>query len=405
MARTTPPGIDPVPTPPIQRGDRATFSSRVDAFILWLVNAVTQFRAVALNVYDNAVDAFQSATGAATSATNAGTSATNAANSATAAGTSATNAAGSATAAGNSATAAATSASNAANSATALTATSTTSNTLGTGSKTFTIQSGKQFVAGVRLLIVNPSNAAQFMSGTVTSYAGTSLVVAVEAFEGTGTLTNWNISVSGQRGIQGATGASAVPRMNVVVLTTGQAWTVAAADFEVELCGGGQSGQDSRSPGGACGAYAKKIFKGATIGAAAAVSVGAGGTAATNGVPNSGGASSFSLAGFTTVSAQGGSNTNAVASGGDININGNKGTQAAPYNVVITQTTVLAPQRAGRGADGMLGNGSPTFGVATGFGSGGSGRDDTINGESIDTSNVTSAGAPGVCIIRYLTQA
>lgn len=65
MARTTPPSIDPVPTPPIQRGDRATFSSRVDAFILWLVNAVTQFRAVALNVYDNAVDAFQSATSSA----------------------------------------------------------------------------------------------------------------------------------------------------------------------------------------------------------------------------------------------------------------------------------------------------------------------------------------------------
>lgn len=65
---TQPPNITPVPTPPIQRGDRATFSSRVDAFILWLVNAVTQFSVVATNVYNNAVEAFQSATSAASSA-------------------------------------------------------------------------------------------------------------------------------------------------------------------------------------------------------------------------------------------------------------------------------------------------------------------------------------------------
>ena len=78
MAQTPPPGIDPVPTPPIQRGDPATFSDRVDAFIRWLVNAVTQFGAVASNVYNNAVDAFNSATSAANSATSAATQAANA---------------------------------------------------------------------------------------------------------------------------------------------------------------------------------------------------------------------------------------------------------------------------------------------------------------------------------------
>lgn len=68
---TQPPTIDPVPTPAIQRGDRATFSNRVDAFIRWLVNAVTQFGAVATNVFNNATEALQSALSAATSAANA----------------------------------------------------------------------------------------------------------------------------------------------------------------------------------------------------------------------------------------------------------------------------------------------------------------------------------------------
>lgn len=78
MAQTQPPSIDPVPTPAIQRGDAATFSERVDEFIRWLVAAVTQFGAVASNVYANALDAFSSATSAANSATVATTQATNA---------------------------------------------------------------------------------------------------------------------------------------------------------------------------------------------------------------------------------------------------------------------------------------------------------------------------------------
>src|SRR5690606_5772102 len=60
--------ITPVPTPAPQRGDRTTFSNRVDAFILWLTTAVGQFAAIATNVYNNAVDAFQSSNLAASSA-------------------------------------------------------------------------------------------------------------------------------------------------------------------------------------------------------------------------------------------------------------------------------------------------------------------------------------------------
>lgn len=75
---TTPPTIDPAPTPAPQRGDRATFSSRVDAFVTWLTAAVAQFGAVATNVYANAVDAFNQAVAAAASAVSSATSATQA---------------------------------------------------------------------------------------------------------------------------------------------------------------------------------------------------------------------------------------------------------------------------------------------------------------------------------------
>ena len=206
MARVTPPTITPVPTPPIQRGDRTTFSSRVDAFILWLVGAVTQFQALATNAYNNALDAFDSATNASTSATNAGNSATTANTRAGAANTSANNAADSATAAAGSAQAASNSASAAASSVTGLTATSTSSNTVTTGAKTFTVQASKQFVAGVDIKVVDASNAANAIYGTITSYSGTTLVIAGASVTGSGTVANWNISVVGKTGSQGVVG-------------------------------------------------------------------------------------------------------------------------------------------------------------------------------------------------------
>lgn len=68
MAVTPPPTIDPAPEPAPQRGERATFADRVDAFITWLIAAVAQFGAVASNVFGNAQSAAADATAAATSA-------------------------------------------------------------------------------------------------------------------------------------------------------------------------------------------------------------------------------------------------------------------------------------------------------------------------------------------------
>lgn len=70
MTQTSPPIITGSPIAP-QRGDRTTFSPRVDAFITWMATAVGEFGAVASNVYGNAVDAYNSTLDSAASASTA----------------------------------------------------------------------------------------------------------------------------------------------------------------------------------------------------------------------------------------------------------------------------------------------------------------------------------------------
>lgn len=83
---TTPPGYTPPPTDLPQRGDRATFSNRVDAWVTWFSTVIlTQLAAMIANAFANATDAFNSAVAAASSAAASLTSANNSAASATAA--------------------------------------------------------------------------------------------------------------------------------------------------------------------------------------------------------------------------------------------------------------------------------------------------------------------------------
>lgn len=93
-----------------------------------------------------------------------------------------------------------------------LSGTSVTAQTIGIGSKTFASQPGKQWVAGQFLMIASNANVANFLHGQVTSYdpvAGT-LVMNIVDNGGSGTHTDWVISVSAQKGATGATG-SAIP--------------------------------------------------------------------------------------------------------------------------------------------------------------------------------------------------
>jgi len=77
------------------------------------------------------------------------------------------------------------------------TSTSATSNTVGTGAKTFVTQTGKGFAAGQSVVIARTSAPATQMRGVVTSYdTGTgSLGFTSQAFDGTGTFTDWTITL------------------------------------------------------------------------------------------------------------------------------------------------------------------------------------------------------------------
>jgi hypothetical protein len=152
----------------------------------------------------SATAAASSASAASTSAGTASTQATNAANSATAAATSATNASTSAAAAATSETNASTSAAAAAASAASAVsapgtnATSTTSLTVGTGSKSLTIQTGKAFVVGMSVKIARTASPGNWMAGDITAYnSGTgALTVNSVLTSGSGTVADWTVSLT-----------------------------------------------------------------------------------------------------------------------------------------------------------------------------------------------------------------
>lgn len=78
------------------------------------------------------------------------------------------------------------------------TATSTTSNAITTGTKTFTVETGKGFVPGQFLVVANTPSPMNYLVGQVVSYdsmTGT-LVINVTATNGTGTFSQWAISVT-----------------------------------------------------------------------------------------------------------------------------------------------------------------------------------------------------------------
>lgn len=94
--------------------------------------------------------------------------------------------------------------------------TSTTAVAIGSGSKSFTTQPGLQFFPGGTLNIASNASALNYMNGTVTSYNTTTgaLVVSVLSFGGSGTHSDWNISVSGIQGPPGTVTAITVATAN-----------------------------------------------------------------------------------------------------------------------------------------------------------------------------------------------
>lgn len=143
----------------------------------------------------SASSASSSATSASTSASNAATSAIAAAGSASSASTSASNAAASESGAAGSATTASNAATTALN-APGTSASSTTSLTIGTGSKALTIQPAKSIVVGMSVVIAATSTPTDRMSGVVTAYDGGTgaLSVQVDVANGIGnSYAGWTV--------------------------------------------------------------------------------------------------------------------------------------------------------------------------------------------------------------------
>lgn len=81
--------------------------------------------------------------------------------------------------------------------ATALTSTSTTTNSISLGSKTFATQSGKQYFAGQWVTVTDSVDNNNWVFGQVTSYSGTTLILTITRMNGSGSVSSWNISISG----------------------------------------------------------------------------------------------------------------------------------------------------------------------------------------------------------------
>jgi hypothetical protein len=71
---------------------------------------------------------------------------------------------------------------------------STTSLAIEVASKAFTVAASLGYVTNMRVRATSAANPANFMEGTVTSYASTTLTVAVDTIGGTGTLADWTIT-------------------------------------------------------------------------------------------------------------------------------------------------------------------------------------------------------------------
>lgn len=223
--------------------------------------------------------------------------------------------------------------------------TSSTSVTIGTGSKTFTmVEDTLAFAAGNNLRIAQTSNpTTNYMEGVVTSYNKTTkaLAVTVSSTNGSGTITGWTMTLAPPidfnrvRSWSGMTGSVSVP---FIVSHDGAYWWLATniadvtakepgvdsewqkiggASYEeflvsgtwtkpagcryvyVEAIGGGGGGANlvSGSPqGGSGGEFVSKLLKAADVGATEIVSIGDGGDGGadtTDAAGSNGGNSSF----------------------------------------------------------------------------------------------------------------
>lgn len=104
--------------------------------------------------------------------------------------------------------------------ATALNGTSTTSVSIATGSKSFTTQADKQFFVGNWLTISSAGNINNYMFGQVTAYNSTTGALTVNVTEIAGVVgpfADWNVSISGIKGVNGTIPDGSITRQKIAI--------------------------------------------------------------------------------------------------------------------------------------------------------------------------------------------
>jgi hypothetical protein len=82
----------------------------------------------------------------------------------------------------------------------AITATSSTQQTIGSGTMQFQVPTQAAWAPGMFVTIVDSANTNNYMSGVVTNYSGTALTVNVSVTNGSGIYSSWLINLSGVPG-------------------------------------------------------------------------------------------------------------------------------------------------------------------------------------------------------------
>ncbi|WP_247776984.1 hypothetical protein [Bradyrhizobium sp. CW1] len=265
--------------------------------------------------------------------------------------------------------------------------TSTTSLVIGTGSKAFTTQSGLAYTNGARVRASSAANTSNWMEGLAT-YSGTTLTIAVDKINGSGTFADWNLNVVGQPGAGDlsssnnlsdvANPATALNNLSGVSYGSAQSLTTAQKAQAKSNTFKGPTAQVFTSGSGTYTTPANvswievEMIGGGGGGGGSGTSAGNGGT---------GGNSTFST--FTANGAAGSSGASAGA-GGHINVPGHAGQSLTGFTSMYGGNGANSPfGGAGMGGAPNSGASAPGAGQAatanTGSGGGGAGDNATVN--------------------------
>jgi hypothetical protein len=117
--------------------------------------------------------------------------------------------------------------------------TSTSTITIGSGLKTFTLVGSNQgaFVTGMRVRAIHTDTPTYYMEGPANYIGGGTLIITVDKSNGSGSHNSWNFSVAGEIGATGATGATGSSGVVSVIAPITNSGTSTAANIGIDQTG------------------------------------------------------------------------------------------------------------------------------------------------------------------------